>query len=127
MITCTSKKNKYKSVFSNGRFEAYADTNVENGGKGSGFRPHDLLEAAFGTCLNMWIRMIADKEGIPLSQVITKVDLDRSFPEQTIFKYTIKLYGNLSDKQHNLLFEQVEKCPVHETLSKKILFQCMTD
>jgi hypothetical protein len=46
MIISTSESAHYRTRFSNGTRYGMADTVGEKGGGDSGFRPHDLLEAA---------------------------------------------------------------------------------
>jgi putative redox protein len=43
---------------------AIVDTTSGKGGYGDGFHPHELLEAALATCMNMTIRMYAQKHAI---------------------------------------------------------------
>lgn len=127
MIKSKSEQQRYRTLFTNGLHEAYADTTEDKGGNGSGFRPHDLLEAAFSTCLNMEIRIFADSHNIPLSEVRTEVQLDRSQPNETIFKYSIRIAGQLSDDQRQKLLHAAKACSVHRTLSKKLSFEYLNE
>lgn len=122
MIKVINNKDKYQCIASNGKFEIIADATEDKGGKNKGFRPHELLEAAFATCLNMSIRMRADKLGINISKVLINIEIDRSIPEDAVFIYKIELDGNLSDDEKQKLYETVKLCPVHNTLSRKIKF-----
>jgi putative redox protein len=126
MITCRNEKLKYQTTFSNGKHTAYADTTEDKGGKSSGFRPHELLEAALATCLNMHLRMYADTHDISLDEVQTTVTLDRSLPNDVIFKYSIDLIGPLTKEQRQRLFQIAKTCPVHKTLLKVISIQEMS-
>jgi putative redox protein len=123
MVKSTSVQSRYRTLFTNGLYEAYADTTEDKGGGGSGFRPHDLLKAALSTCLNMEIRIYADHHNIPLSEVHTEVRLDRSRPDETVFKYSIELVGTISDDQRQKLLHIAKACSVHKTLSKKLVFE----
>ena len=122
MIISRSSERKLKIVFSNGRNEGIADAIEEHGGKGEGFRPHDLLEAALATCLNMAIQMNAENLNIPLSQVTTTVNLDRSSPMDTVFKYSIDLGDGLTSEQREQLLGQGKTCAVRQTLMRDISF-----
>ncbi len=53
MIECRSDEARYKTIFTNGIHETCADTTADKGGGNAGFRPHDLMEAALASCLNM--------------------------------------------------------------------------
>jgi putative redox protein len=123
MITCKSEQIQYQTTFSNGHLTSYADATEDKGGKGAGFRPHELLEAAFASCLNMHLRMYADHHNISLDGVSTTVTLDRNLPNDAIFKYSIDLKGSLSEEQRSVLLRIVKTCPVRKTLSKVISFK----
>jgi putative redox protein len=122
MVICENEEERYRVAISNGKHTIFADTIESHGGSGSAIRPHELLEAAFGACLNMSIRMRADKQGIPLTKVTTKVSADRSDPGSTTFKYTITLDGDLTNDQREELRKAASECPVHKTLSNTITF-----
>ena len=123
MIKTTSERLRYQARFTNGQDVSFSDTTKNKGGGESGFRPHELLEAAVANCMNMTLRMYADKHSIPLSEVSTTVKLDRSNPEEAVFEYTIELSGPLSVSDRQRLIEAVKSCPVRQTLSKKLSFR----
>ena len=54
MIVSTGNKDTYITKMSNHRNEIYSDTTESNGGSGQYFRPHDLIEAGFASCLNYY-------------------------------------------------------------------------
>jgi putative redox protein len=80
VIQTTSQPSTYQTEFTNGVARGIANAPLNKGGAGAGFGPHELLEAALATCINMAIRMRADKLGIVLGSVSTTVRLDRSRP-----------------------------------------------
>ncbi len=123
MIRATSDSARYSTRFSDGTYEGVADTTADKGGGGSGFRPHSLLEAALATCVNMTVRMYADNHNIPLAEVTTRVSLDRSVPDQTMFRYEVEFDGDLTPQQVEKLLETANACPVRRTLSKRIRFE----
>lgn len=122
MVEATSKPVRYQTQLTNGRHSTLSDTTRDKGGSESGGRPHDLLEAALVSCMNMTLRMYADQQGLALSGVTTKVTLDRSRPEETIFEYESELQGGLSEQDRMRLFEAAATCPVRRTLSTRIGF-----
>ena len=85
MITATSSDVPYRTSFSNGDQTAFADNTVDKGGGGAGFRPHELLEAALASCVNMWLRMYADNHRLPLERVVTTVQVNRAKPAEPVF------------------------------------------
>ena len=122
MIISTSESPQYSTRFSDGKHAGMADTTAEKGGSGSGFRPHELLEAALATCVNMTIRMYADNHGIPLQGVTTRVRLDRQGSEQAIFNYEVEFVGDLAPEHTEKLLRAAHACPVRHTLSGAIVF-----
>ena len=122
MIQTNSQPTPFQVQFTNERHSALADTTQDKGGGDSGFRPHELLEAALATCMNMMATMYATKHGIPLAQVVTKVTLDRSGSEQVVFKYVLELKGDLTNEQRKAINSAVLVCPVRKTLSRGFKF-----
>jgi putative redox protein len=123
MIYAKSELTPYRTRFSDGEHESTSDTTADNGGNHSGFRPHDLLAAALATCVNMTVRMYADNHGIPLRGVTANVTLDRTHPDEVVFRYDVELDGELTAEQQSRLFHAASACPVRKTLSKRIRFE----
>jgi putative redox protein len=123
MICAKSQLARYQTRFTDGEHEGVADTTADKGGEHSGFRPHDLLEAALAACVNMSVRMYADHHGIPLRGVTTKVSLDRTHPDEVVFRYDLEVDGELTEEQRNRLLQASRACPVRKTLSKRIRFE----
>jgi putative redox protein len=123
MICAKSDLTRYQTRFSDGEHEGIADTTADKGGAHSGFRPHDLLEAALAACVNMTVRMYADNHGIPLRAVTTNVNLDRTHPDEVVFRYEVEIDGELTEEQRNKLFQAASACPIRKTLSKRIGFE----
>jgi putative redox protein len=124
MIRATSELTPYQTRFSDGEHQGVSDTTIDKGGKHAGFRPHDLLEAALATCVNMAVRMYADANGMSLRHVITNVSMDRSRPDEVVFRYEVVLEGELTPEQERHLLQAANACPVRRTLSKRISFDC---
>ena len=120
MITAQSQEQNYQVLFTDGLHTGVSDTTEDKGGGNSGLRPHDLLEAALATCLNMWLKMHADTHNIPVSNVETTVSLDRSLPDEVVFYYSLKISGALSDSEKQKLLSVAKTCPVQNTLTKKM-------
>ena len=120
MIRTKAGEQNYQVRFTDGRHEGFSDVTEDKGGGNSGFRPHDLLEAALATCLNMWLRMYADNHKIPLTHIETTVSLDRSQADEVTFNYWLDISGPLSSSEKKKLLAAAASCPVHKTLSKTI-------
>ncbi len=123
MIKANNEQQPYKTKFTNGTVISYSDVALNKGGSGDGFRPHELLESALACCVNMSIRMYADKKSLQLKTISTTVNLDRSQPNEVCFDYNVKLDGNLSESERNDILEVARNCPVRKTLSSRITFK----
>jgi putative redox protein len=123
MIRTENEEINYKTKFSNGELSAFSDTTIDKGGNNSGFRPHELLEAAVASCMNMHIRMFAENYNIDVSEVKTEVSLNRKEPKSAVFEYKIEVDGKLSELERGKLLQIVQSCSVKKTLSKRINFK----
>ena len=101
------------------------DTTPDKGGSGKYIRPHELLEAALATCMNISIRMEAYKKDINLDNVEIKVELNRNDPSKTIFEYSYKLNSSesLNNETLNNFKQVLQQCSVKKTLSREIVFK----
>ena len=122
MIRAESADRPYLTSFTNGRHTASSDNTPDKGGQGAGFRPHELLEAALASCMNMWLRMYADNHQLPLEHVNTIVELKRDHPGEAVFEYEIALEGPLTSEQKSKLLGISQTCPVRKTLSGTLSF-----
>lgn len=122
MILTSSRSVAYQTHFTNGEHSAVADTVSDKGGTGQGFRPHELLEAALASCMNMTLRMAAEKHGIQISGIEIKVSLDRRDPEAPCFVHEVRFDGDVDAEQRRRLLATLERCPVRKTLMSPLRF-----
>lgn len=127
MIVCENEATRFKTRFTDGVHTAHADAAPDKGGAGSGFNPHDLLEAALGTCIAITLEMYAVHHAIPLNGVKVTVELDRKDPAEPVFAYAIELKGDLDPGQRDRLLRAAKACPVHKTLSRPLAFRDRTE
>ena len=123
MIHTKSQAAKFLVQFTNGEQFSMADTTLDKGGGNAGFRPHELLEAALASCMNMSLRMYAEKHFLPLSGVSVSVLLNRANPDEPSFEYSIDFQGPLSEAEKSQLVSALENCPVRNTLSRPLQFK----
>jgi putative redox protein len=123
MITATNDTPRYLTRFSDGPHQGKADTTPDQGGQNAGFRPHALLEAALASCVNMTVQIYAEHHGLALSNVTTRVELDRRDPRETVFRYEIEVHGKLTPEETERLKRAGNACAVRRTLSKAIRFE----
>lgn len=118
----TSKNEKMKYLTSLLGQEVLVDTTPDKGGTGQGIRPHELLEAALASCMNITLRMAMEKYNLPFNNIEVDVKLNRADPDKSKFEYTYRIDSNLDQEQEEKLKRVLGQCPVKKTLSKKIEF-----
>jgi len=123
MVDTQSQAAKFLVQFGNGTQFAMADVTADKGGGNAGFRPHELLEAALASCMNISLRMYAEKHALPLSGVSVQVSLNRTNPEKPSFEYSVDFQGALSETDKSQLLCALENCSVRNTLSKPLQFK----
>lgn len=122
MIKTKSTSADFHCIVTNDKANYDSDAPTTKGGLGNGLRPHELLEAALASCINITIRMIAKEKKIFLDSVQTMVDLDRT-EDITTFNYKIILDDKLS-KEDQMYFQNIiDFCAVKQTLSKQLVFR----
>jgi uncharacterized OsmC-like protein/fermentation-respiration switch protein FrsA (DUF1100 family) len=112
-------------------FRLIADEPRPFGGAETGPTPYDYLAAGLAACTSMTVRMYADREGISLDDVTTRVSFDRVHAEDRAtcehtdgrierFTRTVTLRGALDDSARERLLAIAARCPVHRTLEGQI-------
>ncbi|HSW11624.1 MAG TPA: OsmC family protein [Solimonas sp.] len=97
-----------------------ADEPPENGGDDAGPAPHDLLDAALGTCTALTLTLVARRKGYALQDVRVEVSHEKGADGAHLMHRRIELVGELDEEQRQYLLGIANKCPVHKTLSGKI-------
>ncbi len=122
MIKTENTVDKFKTKIV--EHEIFVDTTTDKGGSGNYIRPHELLEAAFASCLNISIQNELNKMSINDASVVTKVNLRRDNMTDAIFEYQVEIKGeNISSEIESQIKEIIRTCPVRRTLSKVIKFE----
>ena len=118
---------KFTSIVDSSGHSFLADEPVKVGGADLGPTPYDLLLSALGTCTAMTIKLVADREGMPLQAVSVDLRHDRCHsddcaatgegrPKIEVLSRDVTLTGDLSAAQRARLLVIADKCPVHRTL-----------
>ena len=110
-----------------------SDEPASAGGTDTGPTPYDLLLAALGSCTSMTVGIYARRKQWPLEGVEVRLQQNRIHAKDCQecaqneegyvhrIERTVSFKGPLSEEQKTRLQEIAHKCPVHKTLSSKIL------
>ena len=97
------------------------DAPTDNMGKGEAFSPTDLLATATGTCILTTMAIVAQRDGIELSNSeveVTKIMTQTPPRRVARLEINLKMKSNvvLSDEQIKKLENTAHKCPVSLSL-----------
>lgn len=123
--------NALRNEISAGPHRMIADEPASAGGTEAGPTPYDFLAAGLGACTSMTMRVVANREKIPLEGVEITVENDRMHAKDCAdcltdsgyihrFTVTIKLIGTLTPEQRARMLDVAARCPVNKTLMSEI-------
>ena len=135
-ITVTSKQNLQNEIkYSDEAAPFIGDEPVGAGGDGAGPDPYTLLLSALGTCTSITLKLYARQKGWPLERVTVRLSQERVHSTNSTdcgtrsdcyvhkIRRRLTLEGNLTDEQRVRLKEIASRCPVHKTLTSKIVIE----
>jgi putative redox protein len=134
VIVASTGTGPYEQVMLDGRHRLIGDEPVTAGGADAGPGPYELLLMALGSCTSMTVRLYADRKKWPLQQVVVRLRHRRihsadcaECEDKTVFldeiDGEIELIGPLDEGQRARLREIADRCPVHRTLTSKIIIR----
>jgi putative redox protein len=123
MIQAKSKPPNFCTELKTPNHTILSDVSVDNGGAALGMGPHELLEAALASCMQITLQMGAAKYGFNPGTSSCQVELDRSLQGKTTFVYKLHLDPSLTPEQVDHMRRFAAKCPVRKTLSAEIGFR----
>jgi putative redox protein len=132
VVVAETGDGKFAQYLLDGRHRFAADEPVAVGGNDTGPGPYELLLMSLGACTSMTLRLYADRKQIPLERVIVRlkhakryIDDCKDCGDKPVMldhiDREIELAGTLSEEQRARLLEMADKCPVHRTLTSKII------
>lgn len=137
-VLVTSRNNLRNEVVYGDNQSLITDEPVEAGGEGAGPDPYSLLLAALGSCISMTVTLYARRKQWPLEGVAVRLRQNRIHAQDCEvcddkegfvhrIERTVTLAGSLTPEQHARLQEIAHKCPIHKTLSSKIVIDELED
>ena len=138
-VLVTSQTNLRNEVSYGTGHSFITDEPVSAGGEDAGPDPYTLLLAALGSCISMTLHLYARRKQWPLESVSVRLRQKRTHVKDCAecmgseegyihrIERSVTLTGPLSDEQHARLQEIAHKCPVHKTLTSKIVIAELND
>ena len=132
-VIVTSQSNLRNEVRYGVGHALTTDEPVAAGGEDAGPDPYTLLLAALGSCISMTVTLYARRKQWPLEQVTVRLRQNRIHSkdcqecDETAEGYihrierSVSVTGPLTAEQRARLQEIAHKCPVHKTLTSRIV------
>jgi putative redox protein len=127
LIVATSDLGRFQTSFASATSHGSADAPIDKGGGGVGFDPHELLEAAVATCINIFVRKRATQLGIAIDEVRVVVRLVTSRSEASAFVCELQLVGAITEEHRAFLIKEASHCPVTQTLTGEIVLSVQSE
>lgn len=108
------------------------------GGDDAGPDPYTLLLGALGSCISMTVQLYARRKQWAVESVTVRLRQNRMHAKDCQeckdtegfihrIERAVTVTGDLSDEQHARLQEIAHKCPVHKTLTSRIVITNMKE
>lgn len=134
VVVASTGAGPFDQIMLDGRHMIRADEPAMAGGGDGGPNPYELLLMSLGSCTSMTVSMYAARKKWPLEQVVVRLRQERIHmqdcadcekPDALVqrIEKTIELVGALDAEQRQRLREIADHCPVHKTLTSKIVIE----
>jgi len=134
VVVASTGAGPFDQILLDGRHSLRADEPVSAGGADAGPGPYEFLLMSLGSCTSMTVHMYAARKQWPLEQVIVQRRHQRRHAEDCAdcekpdalldhIDRTISFVGALDEAQRTRLLEIADHCPVHRTLTSKIIIK----
>jgi putative redox protein len=121
-------ENNFTSQVYTDKHSIVADEPASIGGDDLGASPYELLSASLGACTVMTLKLYAERKNWDLKEVYCYVtyskkhvdDIDQNLDvtgQIDHLQKSIKIIGDLDQKQRQRLIQIASKCPVHKSLT----------
>ncbi|MBO9662643.1 OsmC family protein [Dokdonella sp.] len=131
VVVAETGDGRFAQYVLDGRHQLAADEPASAGGDDTGPGPYELLLMALGACTSMTLRLYATRKQMPLERVIVRLRHAKRYIEDCRdcgdkpvmldhIQREIELVGAREEDKPRLL-DMADKCPVHRTLTSKIV------
>lgn len=121
----------YTTYVKSGKHSLIVDEPVSLGGNDFGPNPYEMVSAGLAACTAITIKMYLDHKGWDLKHIEVHVDHGKIHAEDCadcenkmgkvdVFERTIRVDGDLDEKQRQRILRIANKCPVHRTLHNEV-------
>ncbi|HEY0077018.1 MAG TPA: OsmC family protein [Pyrinomonadaceae bacterium] len=138
-VTVTSLSNLQNEVRYGEDLTLLTDEPASLGGDDAGPDPYTLLLAALGSCISMTVTLYARRKAWAVERVTVRLrqkrvhakdcaeceESDEGFVHR--IERSVEVEGDLTEEQQSRLQEIAHRCPVHKTLTSKIVVADLTD
>lgn len=114
-----SDSGTYRQTISIHQHTVFSDVAAALGGEDSAPDPHDLYDASLAACKAITLLMYAKRKTMPLTSVDIEIERDNSRETKGVYvlNVSLKLNGELDDKQRQSLAAIADKCPIHKLMT----------
>lgn len=137
-VVVTSRTNLQNEVRYGEGHTFTTDEPVEAGGEDAGPDPYTLVLGALGSCISMTVTLYARRKQWPVETVTVRLRQNRMHAKDCDvcddtegfihrIERSVTITGNLTEEQRTRLQEIAHKCPIHKTLSSKIVITDLKD
>ena len=131
-VVVTSQTNLRNEVRYGAGHSMTTDEPLAAGGEDAGPDPYTLLLAALGSCISMTVTLYARRKQWPVESVSVRLRQNRIHAKDCAeckdkegfihsIERSVTVTGPLSEEQRTRLQEIAHKCPVHKTLTSRIV------
>ena len=120
-LTAVLDSGNYATTINHGDHEIKSYEPIDRGGLNKGLTPKQLLASSLASCTTITLKMYADRKGWKIDRISIHINYltayDKENPHLTS---TIKIDGELDNKEMDRMMVIAQKCPVHKLLSRSI-------
>jgi uncharacterized OsmC-like protein len=117
LITVTRQGNMEFSIHVGGR-DVISDMSVEDGGRGAGFSPAELLAGSLGACIAMMVQGYCDRHGYTDGDIGVNLTFELADNPKRVgaIVVDVELPDGFPDDRRDAVRRIAERCSIHETL-----------